>query len=118
MNSNLKRTEHELSELNTTIKDINLDAKTLAPTLRIQPPLHRGAKKSPSPIRQRILKGIPQFLGAAPKTTTTSEDKERKSQVPKIPEARPVSDIEARPEGESSAEVKTGQDSDAQSTAP
>lgn len=71
VNSNLKRSEHELSELNTIINDINADARFVAPNLSIH--VSPGAKKSPTPMRQRLLKGLPQvknILGVGSKAPT------------------------------------------------
>ena len=106
MNSNLKRSEHDLSELNTIISDINKDARFIAPNLSIQ--FAHSSKKSPSPMRQRLLKGIPQVYnllgGTASKAPPHGADLHSEEQIAgfKITKEPP----EARPEGHSSGATK------------
>ena len=99
VNSNLKRSEHELSELNSMLADINKDAKFVAPRLRIT--LSQGAKKSPSPIRQRLLKGVPKvFLGGGAALLGPEEGRGLAVSIP-----------EACPEGQSPGNSEKGQGS-------
>lgn len=94
VNSNLKRSEHDLSELNSMIADINKYANTIAPHLNTMFP--QGGKKSPSPIRQRLLKGMPKaFLqGVTSKPPSLPEEggaREPGGRGLTIPEAHPGS---------------------------
>lgn len=104
VNSNLKRSEHELSELNTTIADINLEARAIAPRLSIT--IHQGTKKSPSPMRQKLLKGVPRvFLGGASRTAASApslpREQEEGQSLP--PEACPGGQAtDKQPEGQGS----------------
>lgn len=92
MNSNLKRSEHELSDLNSTLRDINLEAKRLAPYLSSE---HLAtSKRTSSPFRHRLLKGISSWSAvgttATSKKTTPSEVEVPETEAqPEIPEARP-----------------------------
>lgn len=94
MNSNLKRTEHDLSELNSMIRDINVDARTTAPNLTIV--ITPAPRKSPSPIRQRLFKNVPKVYGILGSGSTKSgtstppvlEDPKEEERAA-IPEARP-----------------------------
>ena len=109
VNSNLKRSEHELSELNTTIADINLEARTIAPYLRMV--VSQGPKKSPSPMRQKLFKGVPKvFLGGASKPAAVpslpKEQEEGQGLPPKIPEAQVQSPGQSSRAGQSSSEVE------------
>ena len=69
MNSNLKRSEHELSDLNSILRDINLAARGLAPYLSSE---HLATSKTvpPSPLKHRLLKGISTLSVAAATATT------------------------------------------------
>lgn len=91
------------------IADINLEARTIAPYLRIVVP--QGPKKSPSPMRQKLFKGVPKvFLGGASKLAVPSLGKEQ--EAPKMPEAKAQSPgqisglktLEAKP-GQSPSQV-------------
>lgn len=115
VNSNLKRGEHDLSELNSIMTDINTEARSIAPTLSIK--LSHTPKKSPSPIRQRLFKGVPKvynLLGAGSSAAATSpvpqlpleNSGEDQSLATKVPEARlegqslGVRDVEALQDGQ------------------
>lgn len=80
VNSNLKRGEHELSELNSILTDINMDARGMAPHLSMTLPHTHTVRKSPSPMRQRLLKGVPRVFQLAAKSASSSS-----SSVPVLP---------------------------------
>lgn len=84
MNSNLKRSEHDLSDLNSILRDVNQEARLLAPYLNTEH-LTVPKKIPPSPIAHKILKGFSAW-GAAAGAMATS-----KSSTPpaNIPEAQP-----------------------------
>lgn len=85
MNSNLKRSEHELSELNSIISDINIDARAIAPNLNV--PLPQGTKKSPSPITQRLLMGVPKVYNLLAASSNRASSVSRLPGEPEAPEA-------------------------------
>ena len=97
VNSNLKRTENDLSELNSIIQDINVDARTTAPNLAIM--VGVTAKKSPSPMRQRLFKNVPKVYGIrgsgsnkpVPSTPPLEEEPQQgtQQQLTEVPEAKP-----------------------------
>jgi hypothetical protein len=111
VNSNLKRSEHELSELNSMVTDITLEAQNISPYLSITIP--QGPKKPPSPMRQKLIKGFSKAKAAVPSLPREQKEKisethtesrsivntagqgsgpktdEDQSSQPKIPEAQP-----------------------------
>ena len=91
MNSNLKRCENDLSDLNSTLRDVNQDARMLAPFLNAEN-LTVHKKAPPSPVTHKILKGFSSW-GAAAGAMAASKPAAPERHVPEaqpgIPEAKP-----------------------------
>ena len=107
MNSNLKRSEHELSDLNSILRDVNLDARTLAPYLSNEH-LTTPKKTPPSPIAHKILKGFSSWgaaAGAMSASRSSSSENVPEAQ-PGVPEAQPGVP-EAQPSSESTGDKVT-----------
>jgi len=92
VNSNLKRCEHDLSDLNSILRDVNQDARLLAPFLNTEN-LTAHKKTPPSPIAHKILKGFSSWGAASGAMSAASKPAAAEQYVPEaqpgVPEAQP-----------------------------